>query len=66
MNRRYFFKQLASGLVAATAPGLFLPKAIKPEWKAKFQICGFETQIILADLLEEYRRHLEAAAPMFK
>lgn len=34
MNRRYFFKQLASGLVAAAAPALFLPKLIKPQWKA--------------------------------
>jgi len=33
MDRRYFFKALASGLVAATAPGLFLPKLIKPAWK---------------------------------
>jgi hypothetical protein len=33
MNRRYFFRSLASGLVAATAPQLFLPKLIKPAWK---------------------------------
>lgn len=34
MNRRYFFKGLASGLVAACSPGLFLPKIIKPVWRA--------------------------------
>jgi len=33
INRRYFLKTLASGLVAATAPNLFLPKLIKPAWK---------------------------------
>jgi hypothetical protein len=33
MNRRYFFQQLASGLIAATAPMLFLPKIIRPGWK---------------------------------
>jgi hypothetical protein len=33
MNRRYFFQALASGLVAASSPGLFLPKLIKPAWK---------------------------------
>jgi len=32
-NRRFFFKQLACGLVAAVSPGLFLPKLIKPVWK---------------------------------
>lgn len=32
MNRRYFFSKLASGLVAAVAPGLFIPKLIKPQW----------------------------------
>lgn len=32
MNRRYFFSQLASGLIAAAAPALFLPKLIKPTW----------------------------------
>lgn len=34
MNRRYFFQQLASGLVAAAAPTLFLPRLVKPKWKA--------------------------------
>ena len=33
MDRRYFFKQLASGLIAAVAPTLFLPKLVKPQWK---------------------------------
>lgn len=33
MNRRYFFKSLASGLVAAATPTLFLPKLIKPVWR---------------------------------
>jgi len=36
-SRRYFFRQLASGLVAAAAPGLFLPKLIKPGWKVRPQ-----------------------------
>lgn len=31
MNRRYFFKQLASGL--SVAPMLFLPKTFSPVWK---------------------------------
>lgn len=34
MNRRYFFQQLASGLIAAAAPALFIPKLIKPGWKS--------------------------------
>lgn len=34
MNRRYFFKALSSGLVAATSAELFLPKLVKPSWKA--------------------------------
>jgi len=33
LDRRYFFKALASGLVAAVSPELFLPKLIKPAWK---------------------------------
>ncbi len=33
MNRRYFFRTLASGLAIAAAPDLFLPKLIKPVWK---------------------------------
>lgn len=33
MDRRYFFKALASGLVAVTSPELFLPKLVKPQWK---------------------------------
>jgi hypothetical protein len=34
MKRRYFFKQLASGLAAAIAgPAIFTPKLIKPAWK---------------------------------
>jgi hypothetical protein len=32
VNRRYFFRQLASGILAATAPALFLPKLTKPGW----------------------------------
>ena len=43
-SRRYFFRQLASGLVAASSPGLFLPKLIKPGWKAprpRYQACEF-------------------------
>jgi hypothetical protein len=32
-SRRYFFRQLASGLAVAVAPDLFLPKLIKPVWK---------------------------------
>jgi hypothetical protein len=38
MNRRYFFEKLASGLIAASAPTLFLPKLIKPQWtKPRFR-----------------------------
>jgi len=33
MDRRRFFSQLASGLLVAAAPQLFLPKLIKPAWK---------------------------------
>lgn len=33
MNRRSFFKILASGLVVATSPQIFIPKIIKPVWK---------------------------------
>jgi hypothetical protein len=33
MNRRSFFKILASGLVIATGPQIFIPKIIKPVWK---------------------------------
>ena len=33
MNRRNFFTQLASGIVVAAAPAVFLPKLIKPAWK---------------------------------
>jgi|PlaIllAssembly_1097288.scaffolds.fasta_scaffold632749_2 hypothetical protein len=33
MNRRGFFKILASGLVIATGPTIFIPKIIKPVWK---------------------------------
>ena len=33
MNRRYFFKALASGIAAVTSAELFLPKLIKPVWK---------------------------------
>lgn len=33
MNRRSFFNRLTSGLFAASAPALFLPKLIKPAWK---------------------------------
>lgn len=33
MNRRKFFKQLASGLLVASAPSIFVPKLIKPVWK---------------------------------
>ncbi len=32
-DRRSFFKQLASGVIAASSAGLFLPKLIKPAWK---------------------------------
>src|SRR6266576_7100987 len=34
MNRRNFFQRVASGLFVAAAPTLFLPKLIKPQWKA--------------------------------
>jgi hypothetical protein len=34
MQRRQFFRQLASGLIVASAPALFLPKIVKPKWKA--------------------------------
>jgi len=33
MNRRSFFTQLASGLVVASAPSIWVPKLIKPKWK---------------------------------
>ena len=33
MDRRHFFKHLASGLVVAAAPELFLPKLVKPSWR---------------------------------
>jgi hypothetical protein len=44
MKRRYFFQQLASGLIAAAAPALFLPKLVKPQWRApkpKYKALGF-------------------------
>ena len=34
MNSRDFFTRLASGLFVSAAPGPFLPKLIKPAWKA--------------------------------
>jgi hypothetical protein len=33
-TRRDFFKQLAIAGAAVAAPSLFLPKIIKPDWKA--------------------------------
>lgn len=33
MNRRFFFANLAAAIVPIAAPGLFLPKLIKPSWK---------------------------------
>ena len=70
MDRRYFFKALASGLVAATAPGLFLPKLIKPAWKVpevdevpvQFAINprggSVEDLYVLLGILEEFRYSL--------
>lgn len=62
MNRRYFFRQLASGLVAAAAPSLFLPKLIKPGWKArpKFQYCWiFEPRHRASIAREHSNRNVE-------
>lgn len=35
MNRRHFFTRLASGLLVAAAPDLFIPKLIAPRWKRR-------------------------------
>ncbi len=34
MNRRNFFRDLVSGLVITSSPQIFIPKLIKPRWKA--------------------------------
>ena len=34
MNRRSFFTRLASGLVIATCPQIFIPKTFAPVWRS--------------------------------
>lgn len=41
-NRRRFFTQLASGLIVAAAPSLFLPKIIKPAWSKPARLIGID------------------------
>lgn len=59
MNRRHFFRQLASGLVTVSAPSLFLPKLIKPAWRALIPdtITDPETAIrlMLSEVLQEFQ-----------
>lgn len=64
MNRRHFFHQLASGLIAASAPSLFLPKLIKPAWKVrlKYQYCGFLSYDIALPLLVSIQTEMLSGA----
>ncbi len=55
MDRRYFLSKLASGLVAAAAPGLFIPKLIKPQW-SKVPWSGPRPEpVVVKDLAEPQR-----------
>jgi len=51
-NRRYFLRTLASGLVAAAAPSLFLPKLVKPGWKVPLR--RQMVQIVAGDAANVY------------
>lgn len=59
MNRRYFFHQLASGLIAASVPSLFLPKLVRPRWKARPELGDLDIDIFRACMMREILREFE-------
>lgn len=64
MNRRHFFQKLASGILVAAAPNLFIPKLIAPRWKQRVvaldelpehSLAKLTTQLILMRNLDYMR-----------
>lgn len=50
MKRRLFFQRLASGLLATTSAGLFLPKLIKPRWSQhESMLVNFGPDFVMGD-----------------
>lgn len=47
MNRRGFFEQLASGLLVAAAPTIFVPKLISPVWKPMRAALAFRPDVYI-------------------
>ena len=62
MNRRFFFRQLASGLVAAAAPSLFLPKLIKPRWKRGPAFAKCQWHVHFIDLKPQFDPEILSAS----
>lgn len=46
MNRRNFFRSLASGLIVAAAPQIFLPKLVKPVWKPFGRLYPYQVELL--------------------
>lgn len=62
-NRRSFFKQLSMGLVALSAPSLFIPKLIEPvKWKVNpaFDIAEYDIELI-----RNYESYIFTFVPSF-
>jgi hypothetical protein len=53
MNRRKFFTELASGIVIASSPQIFLPRLIKPIWKRSVDIDEL-TRLMIRWIRSEY------------